>query len=123
MAHSLFEILNLVEQEPSLHAKIQAHLRQLLNTRQGSLSHMPDYGLPDLLTVFQGLPGSINRLLHVIAHTIGKYEPRFRTVRAELGTQQESESVLHVVISGQIETGEPLVFDSYFMRGGDAKVL
>ena len=34
------------------------HINLLLNSHRGVLSHMPDYGLPDVEDIYEGLPYS-----------------------------------------------------------------
>lgn len=34
------------------------NMQRILNTRAGSLSHIPDYGLPDMSRILQGMPGT-----------------------------------------------------------------
>ncbi len=62
---------------------IREHLVLLLNTRQGSVLHLPDYGLPDLSIVYSEHPDSIEFLRRSIKNTIEKYEPRLQNIRVE----------------------------------------
>ena len=57
------------------------HLDLLLNTRQGSVGHLSDYGLPDISEVYQSFPQSIEMLRRAIKNTIEKYEPRLENVQ------------------------------------------
>jgi type VI secretion system protein len=34
------------------------NMQRILNTRAGSLKHLPDYGLPDMTKILQGMPGN-----------------------------------------------------------------
>ena len=60
------------------------NLQRILNSRAGALAHLPDYGLPDMGTVLQGLPGSAHSLKSTMASTLLKYEPRVAAVDIEL---------------------------------------
>lgn len=60
------------------------HLDILLNTRQGSVGHLPDFGLPDISEVFQSFPQSIEMLRQAIQATVNKYEPRLSSVQVRL---------------------------------------
>lgn len=68
----------------SLLQSIRDHLVLLLNTRQGSVPHLPDYGLPDLSIVYNSFPESIEFLRRSIEDAIKRYEPRLARVRVEL---------------------------------------
>ncbi|MBU1754242.1 type VI secretion system baseplate subunit TssE [bacterium] len=70
---------------------IQKHLVLLLNTRDGSVSHLSNYGLPDLSVVYNAYPDSIELLRRSIKTTIEKYEPRLRNVRVDL---QDADSMV-----------------------------
>ena len=63
---------------------VRDHLYLLLNTRRGSVGHLPDYGIPDLSEVYEGLPASLETLRRAIKATIDKYEPRLQRVNVKL---------------------------------------
>ncbi|WP_118988131.1 type VI secretion system baseplate subunit TssE [Photorhabdus sp. CRCIA-P01] len=65
------------------------NMQRILNSRAGSLAHLPDYGLPDLNTILQALPASSQRLITTIEHTLLTYEPRLKQVRVTLLPQLE----------------------------------
>ncbi|GAA0344434.1 type VI secretion system baseplate subunit TssE [Morganella psychrotolerans] len=56
------------------------NIRRILNSRAGTLSHLPDYGLPDMSKLLQGLPGTAHGLMQVLSATLLKYEPRIKSV-------------------------------------------
>jgi len=60
------------------------NLRRILNTRAGSLKHLPNYGLPDLTTVYRNLPVSAHQLKAQMEATLLVYEPRIRSIELEL---------------------------------------
>ncbi len=61
---------------------IQLHLARLLNTRQGSVSIAPDYGVPDMTNVpgdsVQEIRQNIEQILQKV---VRKYEPRLINTR------------------------------------------
>ena len=61
---------------------ILQHLGRLLNTRQGSVSTLPDYGVPDMTNVpgdsIQEIRQNIEQILQQV---VRKYEPRLAKVR------------------------------------------
>ncbi|WP_158940290.1 type VI secretion system baseplate subunit TssE [Burkholderia sp. S171] len=64
------------------------NLRRILNTRAGTLKHLPNYGLPDLTTVYRNLPVSAHQLKAQMEATLLVYEPRIRSIDLELMTAQ-----------------------------------
>lgn len=72
-------------------------------SRAGTLAHLPDYGLPDMGTVLQGLPASAHDLMNDIVGTLRRYEPRLAEVRIGLLPQRRPghlEYALDVHIKG-----------------------
>lgn len=133
MTLALFDILSrqfvdgqpidTIDPERHLHASILSHLTRLLNCRQGSLLHLPDYGLPDVAEIYQGLPYSLNQLLQAIKNTIEKYEPRLQQVSVTQLSTYDADSVLRLQIQGKIGSGEKIAFDTYFSSSGLAKLM
>jgi type VI secretion system protein len=39
------------------------NMQRVLNCRAGTLAHLPDYGLPDMTKILQGMPGSAHELM------------------------------------------------------------
>lgn len=64
------------------------NLQRILNSRAGTLAHLPDYGLPDMASILQGLPGSAHQLIGSLRGTLLKYEPRLAAVHVELLPQK-----------------------------------
>ena len=132
MHHALFEVLagqyaggkeiDPVPGESDLSTSIQDHLTRLLNARQGSLVHMPDYGLPDIALMYQGLPYSLDDLVDAIKRTVLKYEPRLQYVDVSYRTPARGDCVLHVEINARLVTGSKVQFETFFMSGGYARV-
>lgn len=108
--------------EHHLHCSIVSHLNRLLNCRQGSLSHLPDYGLPDVAEIYQGLPYSLNRLLQAIKSVIEKYEPRLHQVSVLQNTTHDRDCILRLKIQGKISNAENITIDTYFSSVGGVKV-
>lgn len=100
---------------------IQMHLHYLLNTRQGTLQHLPDYGLPDITEIYQRLPYSTAYLLKTIAEVIEKYEPRLKQVVVR--QQQYSKNYLLTLdIQAKLFNVDNIKFATYFLSGGKAIV-
>lgn len=111
------------EIDPSvLSASILAHLRRLLNTKQGSVPIAEDYGLADLTD----LPGSFapDNLAEIedkINRVISRYEPRLANIRITFAKRQEDSLSLRFEISGQVMAEElklPILFESVVEPSG-----
>ena len=108
--------------EISLHKSIQNHLIFLLNTRQGSLQHLPNYGIPDLQHIYQGLPNSLNSFSRILSGIIEQYEPRLTQVIIQHKPVQQNNCIIYFEIRAQLKPGERIFFDTYFMSGGNALI-
>lgn len=64
------------------------NLQRILNSRAGTLAHLPDYGLPDMGRVLQGMSGTAHELMNTLRNTLLRYEPRLAGVEVELLPQQ-----------------------------------
>ena len=84
---------------------IVGNLQRLLNTRQGSVAHLPDYGLPDLSTIHRQAPDSFDLLRKAIRAAVMAYEPRLAHVRVEPQTVDPFKMRLQFVISGEVAPG------------------
>lgn len=112
-----------IDPEQQTYLSICSHLTRLLNSRQGALQHLPDYGIPDITEIYQGLPYSINQLSQAIQQTIEKYEPRLRDVRVLQNADVTKDYVLHLLIRGEIVGGNKVEFNTYFVNEGVARII
>ena len=55
-------------------------MQRILNCRAGTLAHLPDYGLPDMTAVLQGMPASAHQLMSTLSAVLLKYEPRLQRI-------------------------------------------
>ncbi|PNB70911.1 type VI secretion system baseplate subunit TssE [Pseudomonas sp. GW456-E7] len=85
------------------------NLRRILNSRAGALSHLPDYGLPDMGLILQGLPAAAHGLMGTLVNTLLKYEPRLAAVNIELLPQTQP-GYLEYVLDAQLKEGERVTF-------------
>jgi type VI secretion system protein len=82
---------------------VRTHLALLLNTRQGALPNLPDYGLPDVSSYYSGYPASLGALRGLIQKLIEKYEPRLLNPRVRLIGSDNREFRASFLITGEIE--------------------
>ncbi len=89
---------------------IRVHLNLLLNTRAGSVPHLPDYGVPDMSTFYSDYPASRVKLAAVIEDLIRKYEPRLHNPFVKPIEFGKNDFRLSFLITGEIdEYGEVAV--------------
>ena len=63
-------------EEKKLRQSIVENLKMVLQTRQGSVLHLPDFGIPDVLQMYFDSDNSLEPVKRQIRDTILKYEPR-----------------------------------------------
>mgnify|MGYP003729518237 CR=1 FL=1 len=115
-----------IESAPQNHRRIISimdHLNRMFNTRQGSIGHMADYGLPDVSDIYRRMPDGAEDLRVAIKTTIERYEPRLENVRV---IRRESDSVdlrLAFIISAELRNGGGLVrFQTMFTSIGNSTI-
>jgi type VI secretion system protein len=135
MAHErLLERIRNQERRPEARASatlaqeiqsIAEHLRRLLNTRQGSVPILPDYGIPD----FTDLPGdtfteTAAEMRERIRQVLARYEPRLAevAVRLEPAGQQPSEVAFRIEAVLARDRKVPLVLETSLTTEGRARV-
>jgi len=132
MKESLFDVFSgtFADGRPVEHVRSDRRLRQsvvsnltrLFNTRRGAVPHRPDYGLPDLFSVYRNAGSSVDDLRTAIQESIETYEPRLRRVRVH--RQERAESVLRLVfvVRAELITGPPVRFETTFESQSAARV-
>lgn len=96
------------------------NLQRILNCRAGAIAHLPDYGLPDMSRILQGLPGTAHSLMGTIADTLLKYEPRIAALDVAL-QPQSLPGHLNYTLSLQLRWGTQTEFGTTLTPEG--KVL
>lgn len=132
MEASIFDVLSggFVEGEPlrRVHEdrhrflSVMSNLNRLFNTRQGSVKHLPDYGLPDISTVYREAPHSIDDLRRAIQTVVAKYEPRLRRVRVEHKDTDAFDMRLIFILTGELGDGRRVQFQTTFESHDPARV-
>lgn len=72
--------LEQVSEENQVILSVLDNMQRILNCRAGTLAHLPDYGLPDMAKILQGMPGTAHELMSVLSGVLLKYEPRLKRV-------------------------------------------
>lgn len=85
--------LDVVNEEDQVILSVLDNIQRILNARAGTVSHLPDYGLPDMTKILQGMPGTAHQLISTLSLVLLKYEPRLNGIQV---TMQEQESPGHL---------------------------
>ena len=72
-----------LSEEKKLRQSIIENLTMILQTRRGSVLHLSDFGIPDIVQVYVDSGYSFELLKRYISETILKYEPRVEKVKVE----------------------------------------
>ena len=70
-------------EDEKLRLSIAENLTMVLQTRRGSVLHLPDFGIPDILQEYFEAGRSLDSLREKIRETILKYEPRISEVKVQ----------------------------------------
>ena len=92
-------------------------MQRILNCRAGTLSHLPDYGLPDMSKILQGMPGTAHSLLTTLSATLLKYEPRLKSLNVVL-LPQSTPGHLEYGIDAELKEVGLVRFGTAFMPEG-----
>lgn len=76
--------VNQVSEENQVILSVLDNMLRVLNCRAGTLAHLPDYGLPDMTKILQGMPGTAHQLLKTLSDVLLKYEPRLKSINVIL---------------------------------------
>lgn len=79
--------LNQVNEPNQVILSVLDNMQRILNCRAGTLAHLPDYGLPDMTKILQGMPGTAHQLLGTFSDVLLKYEPRLKSITVVLQDQ------------------------------------
>ncbi|ENZ4281751.1 TPA: type VI secretion system baseplate subunit TssE [Citrobacter farmeri] len=80
--------LHQVSEQNQVILSVLDNMQRILNCRAGTLAHLPDYGLPDMTKILQGMPGTAHQLLKTFSEVLLKYEPRLKSITVILLDQQ-----------------------------------
>ncbi len=102
---------------------IMDHLNRLFNTREGTVPHLPDYGLPDISEVYRKMPHGIEDLQQAIKRSLERYEPRLKNIRVSNREADPLDFKLVFIVSGEMRNGGGLVrFQTTFTSLGQSSI-
>ncbi|HEX7510419.1 MAG TPA: type VI secretion system baseplate subunit TssE [Chitinivibrionales bacterium] len=101
---------------------IMDHLNRLFNTREGSLPHLKDYGLPDISDIYRKMPHGIEELQKAIKRTIERYEPRLHKIKVVPKDTDPKEFRLVFILTGELREGGLVRFQTTFTSMGNSSI-
>ena len=107
-----------IMEDEKLRQSIVENLTLVLQTRQGSVQHLSDFGIPDIRQVYFD-EGTIDSVPERIRETILKYEPRLGEVRVKKKDFDERNMRMTLEISAQIKQtpGKEVLFTEFSTTG------
>ena len=72
--------LHQVSEQNQVILSVLDNMQRVLNCRAGTLAHLPDYGLPDMAKILQGMPGTAHEMMSTLSAVLLKYEPRLKSL-------------------------------------------
>lgn len=119
-----FSDLDDLTEEQKLRSSIIENLRMVLSTRQGSVQHLPDFGMPDILQLYFNSDNSIDPIKKEIRNVILKYEPRIADVEVhKTDFDQESMKITLKVIATIKDIPNKEILLTEFSTTGWTKVM
>ncbi|ATM04304.1 MULTISPECIES: type VI secretion system baseplate subunit TssE [Raoultella] len=109
--------VNQVSEENQVILSVLDNMLRVLNCRAGTLAHLPDYGLPDMTRILQGMPGSAHELMATLSAVLLKYEPRLKKITVVL-EKQEIPGELHYAIDAELNGVGLVRYGTEFMPEG-----
>ncbi|WP_054180866.1 type VI secretion system baseplate subunit TssE [Trabulsiella odontotermitis] len=96
---------------------VMDNIQRILNSRAAGLLHLPDYGLPDMATILQGMPGTANQQVNAITGVLLKYEPRLQSLNVTL-LEQKVPGELRYAIDAELKEIGLVRYSTEFIAGG-----
>lgn len=116
--------LDELTEEQKLRSSIIENLRMVLSTRQGSVQHLPDFGMPDILQLYFNSDNSIDPIKKEIRNVVLKYEPRIAEVEVhKTNFDQESMKITLKVVATIKDIPNKEILLTEFSTTGWTKVM
>lgn len=112
--------LHRLSEENQVILSVLDNMQRILNCRAGTLAHLPDYGLPDMTKILQGMPGTAHQLMGTLSDVLLKYEPRLAKVDVVI-LEQTRPGELRYAIDAELKGLGLVRYGTEFMPEG--KVL
>ncbi|HDR2792021.1 MULTISPECIES: type VI secretion system baseplate subunit TssE [Enterobacter] len=109
--------LHLVSEENQVILSVLDNMQRILNCRAGTLAHLPDYGLPDMTKILQGMPGTAHELMGTLSAVLLRYEPRLKKITVVL-LEQKVPGELQYAIDAELKGIGQVRYGTEFMPEG-----
>lgn len=109
--------LHHVSEENQLILSVLDNMQRILNCRAGTLAHLPDYGLPDMTKILQGMPGTAHQLMNTLSAVLLKYEPRLKRIKVVM-LEQAQPGELRYAIDAELKGIGLVRYGTEFMPEG-----
>lgn len=109
--------LHQVNEQNQVILSVLDNMQRILNCRAGTLKHLPDYGLPDMTKILQGMPGTAHQLLQTFSEVLLKYEPRLKKITVVL-LEQKIPGELRYAIDAELNGIGLVRYGTAFMPEG-----
>lgn len=109
--------LHLVSDKDQVILSVLDNMQRILNCRAGTIAHLPDYGLPDMTQILQGMPGTAHQLMCSLSDVLLKYEPRLEKINVVL-LDQHIPGELRYAIDAQLKDVGLVRYGTEFMPEG-----
>lgn len=109
--------LHQVSEQNQVILSVLDNMQRILNCRAGTLAHLPDYGLPDMTKILQGMPGTSHQLMSTLSAVLLKYEPRLKEISVVL-LEQTQPGELRYAIEAELKGLGLVRYGTEFMPEG-----
>lgn len=109
--------LHQVSEQNQVILSVLDNMQRVLNCLAGTLAHLPDYGLPDMTRVLQGMPGTTHELMGILSSVLLKYEPRLKRIDVVL-LEQAIPGELRYAIDAELKGIGLVRYGTEFMPEG-----
>ena len=109
--------LHQVSEQNQVILSVLDNMQRVLNCRAGTLAHLPDYGLPDMTKILQGMPGTTHELMGILSFVLLKYEPRLKRIDVVL-LEQAIPGELRYAIDAELKGIGLVRYGTEFMPEG-----
>lgn len=109
--------LHKVSEQNQIILSVLDNMQRILNCRAGTLAHLPDYGLPDMTKILQGMPGTAHQLINTLSAVLLKYEPRLSKITVVM-LEQTQPGELRYAIDAELKGIGLVRYGTEFMPEG-----
>lgn len=132
MSRTIFDILTsdpsiesqgeLRSPEEDLYLSIRDHLHRLFNSRRGSLTHLPHFGMPDIAALYLDLPYTSDRIMTALRQCVTDFEPRLCHPHVRPVHREDDRDVTQFELVGETPHGRRVKYIVSLFRNGSVEV-